>query len=120
MAGAGGRLKARRRPQRARLGLKPFALTSASACPDGSGTTPGQPCEFRPAGCARARARHRALAVRGVFPILPGARPRTGRREGRHRLDLEENMKKKLTASALAILALAVSVPAFAGGGHCS
>ena len=29
-------------------------------------------------------------------------------------------MKKKLTASALAILALAVSVPAFAGGGHCS
>jgi C-terminal processing protease CtpA/Prc len=29
-------------------------------------------------------------------------------------------MKKMLTTSTLAILALAVSVPAFAGGGHCS
>jgi len=29
-------------------------------------------------------------------------------------------MKKLLTASAAAALALAVSVPAFAGGGHCS
>jgi PDZ domain-containing protein len=35
-------------------------------------------------------------------------------------LDLEEIMKKMLAVSALGILALAVSAPAFAGGGHCS
>jgi len=35
-------------------------------------------------------------------------------------LDLEGIMKKMLAVSALGILALAVSAPAFAGGGHCS
>src|SRR5262249_51584360 len=44
----------------------------------------------------------------------------SGRRRGRRHLDQEGNMKKMLTGSALATLALAVSIPAFAGGGHCS
>jgi C-terminal processing protease CtpA/Prc len=35
-------------------------------------------------------------------------------------LDQEGNMKKMLTASAATVLALAVTVPAFAGGAHCS
>ena len=45
---------------------------------------------------------------------------RFGRFGGDVYLDPEGNMKKILTASAAAALVLAMSVPAFAGGAHCS
>ena len=52
-------------------------------------------------------------------PMLIGQHHEFGRR-GKPTLLFGGNMKKILTASAAAVLALAISAPAFAGGAHCA
>src|SRR5580765_5771290 len=83
---------------------------------DPPGTTRGHAFGIRPACGARYRARHRALAERpreAVAFVMAVV-------EAEVHLEPEGIMKRILTASAAAAFALAVSVPAFAGGGHCS